>query len=183
MSSIMEFYPEMFLSKWHLLVVFIIVITIIGVKIGGYDKEIMKRYIWKSLIYSYIAVTVIVTFFTYDTKHMDSQMIAWMDDAHEEGKEEDPGLLELDKDLVAYVGSFGDEEEDKTVKVYAGNYRDDQSFHGSVTVFIFDDAGDVIKEESYEDITLEAGDKVEIDTFEVEDEKKPDKFNYLFQEE
>lgn len=168
----MVIYPEVFLSKWHLIVLFLTVIAFIGLRIGGYSTKTVMITTMKSFVTFYVAFTVIFTGITYDTKHMENQMTTWMDQTYEDNK----GMA--NDHLAAFVGSFGDDA-DLTVKVYAGNYHQTKEFEGTVEVIVFDAEGEILKDETYEDITLDPGDKIEIDSY--HSKENPDQFNYYFE--
>ena len=169
----MEFYPEMFLSKWHLIVILLTAIAFISLIIGGYAKKTIIITSLKSLVIFYVMATIIITFTTYDTKQMEINMINWLDETYEDNK----GIP--NDHLAAFVGSFDDGDGNLTVKVYAGNYHDSKPFNGTAHVLILDEEGEVIKEETYQNIELKPGEKIEMDFYKTKE--KPDQFNYYFE--
>jgi hypothetical protein len=171
----MALYPEMFLSKWHLIVAFLTGIVLIGLIIGGYSKKTIISSTLKWLVAIYIVVTVPIALFTMDAKHMEEEMVAGLDEVYKTNK----GKVENDH-LVAYVGSFEDDDGDFEVKVYGGNYDDSEEFSGNVTVLIYSGDGSLLKEETYEGITLKPGDRIELDDYFTTNEA-PARFQYAFE--
>lgn len=169
----MEVYLEMFLSKWHLIVILLTAIAFFSLIIGGYTKKTVIKTTLKSFLFFYVMATIIITATTYDMKRMESEMVNWMDETYKDNK----GIV--NDHLVAFVGSFDDGDGNITVKVYAGNYHHSKPFNGEVYVMIWDEVDEVINEKTYKGIVLEPGEKVEIDSYQTKVE--PDKFNYYFQ--
>ncbi|NAO99728.1 hypothetical protein FRY77_27510 [Halomonas sp. MG34] len=171
----MALYPEMFLAKWHLIIVFWTGIVLFGLIIGGYSKKTIISSTIKWLVAIYIIVTVPIALFTMDAKHMEEEMVAGLDEVYQTNK----GKVENDH-LVAYVGSFEDEDGDFEVKIYGGNYDNSEKFSGNVTILIYGEDGSLLKEETYEGISLEPGDSIELDNYFTTNEA-PARFQYAFE--
>lgn len=171
----MTLYPEMFLSKWHLIIVFLTGIVLFGLIIGGYSKKTIISSTIKWLVAIYIIVTVPIALFTMDAKHMEEEMIAGLDEVYQTNK-----AKVANDHLVAYVGSFENDDGDFEVKVYGGNYDDSEEFSGNVTVLIYSGDGSLLKEETYEGITFKPGDRIELDDYFTTNEA-PARFQYAFE--
>jgi hypothetical protein len=171
----MALLPEMFLSRWHLIVVFLTGIVLVGLIIGGYSKKTIISSTLKWLVAIYIILTVPIALFMMDAKHMEEEMIAGLDEVYQTNK----GKVENDH-LVAYVGSFEDEDGDFDVKIYGGNYHNSEEFSGNVTILIYDGNDSLLKEETYEGISLKPGDRIEIDDYFTTNEA-PARFQYAFE--
>ncbi|MFD2627285.1 hypothetical protein [Oceanobacillus kapialis] len=171
----MEFYPEMFISKWHLVVVFLAGIVWIGLVIGGYGKKTVITSTLKWLVAFYIIVTVPVALSVMDAKHIEEEMITGLDETYASNK----GSV-LQDHLAAYVSSFEDEDGDFEIVIYAGNYHAAQEFVGDVHIVIAAEDGSILREETYEEVSLEPGEKIELDSYYTTDDA-PDTFQYWFE--
>ncbi|PAV30576.1 hypothetical protein CIL05_05600 [Virgibacillus profundi] len=170
----MEFYPEMFLSKWHLIVIFFTVIAFVSLLIGKYPKKVVVKSTFLAFIVFYIMATIPIAAITYDSEKREEYITAGLNDVYEHNKG-------LDNDhLVVFVGGFEDDDGDLTVKVFIKNFHQEKSFDGIVRVAILDENREVITEETYTDVSLKAGEQKEIDPYLTDDSFE--QFQYIFEQ-
>lgn len=164
----MELYTELLFSNWTYIAIAFTVFACIGLILGRYNqKEIIGTTI-KIAVFSYIIVTIVAGIFMYDDVFYKRDMIADMDDIHEEEG----------KDQFIYLKYYTDEEKDEsTVKVYAGNYTD-EPYEGDITV-ITKEKGDKSDRKVYEDVSLKPNEKKEIDSY--KDTFNEGKYYYYFE--
>ena len=164
----MELYTELLFSNWTYIAIAFTVFACIGLILGKYNqKEIIGTTI-KIAVFSYIIVTIVAGIFMYDDVFYKRDMIADMDDIHEEEG----------KDQFIYLKYYTDEEKDEsTVKVYAGNYTD-EPYEGDITV-ITKEKGDKSDRKVYEDVSLKPNEKKEIDSY--KDTFNEGKYYYYFE--
>ena len=164
----MELYTELLFSNWTYIAIAFTVFACIGLILGKYNqKEIIGTTI-KIAVFSYIIVTIVAGIFMYDDVFYKRDMIADMDDIHEEEG----------KDQVIYLKYYTDEEKDEsTVKIYAGNYTD-EPYEGDITV-ITKEKGDKSDRKVYEDVSLKPNEKKEIDSY--KDTFNEGKYYYYFE--
>ena len=164
----MELYTELLFSNWTYIAIAFTVFACIGLILGKYNqKEIIGTTI-KIAVFSYIIVTIVAGIFMYDDVFYKRDMIADMDDIHEEEG----------KDQFIYLKYYTDEEKDEsTVKVYAGNYTD-EPYEGDITV-ITKEKGDKSDRKIYEDVSLKPNEKKEIDSY--KDTFNEGKYYYYFE--
>ena len=164
----MELYTELLFSNWTYIAIAFTVFACIGLILGRYNqKEIIGTTI-KIAVFSYIIVTIVAGIFMYDNVFYKRDMIADMDDIHEEEG----------KDQFIYLKYYTDEEKDEsTVKVYAGNYTD-EPYEGDITV-ITKEKGDKSDRKVYEDVSLKPNEKKEIDSY--KDTFNEGKYYYYFE--
>ena len=164
----MELYTELLFSNWTYIAIAFTVFACIGLILGRYNqKEIIGTTI-KIAVFSYIIVTIVAGIFMYDNVFYKRDMIADMDDIHEEEG----------KDQFIYLKYYTDEEKDEsTVKVYAGNYTD-EPYEGDITV-ITKEKGDKSDRKIYEDVSLKPNEKKEIDSY--KDTFNEGKYYYYFE--
>ena len=164
----MELYTELLFSNWTYIAIAFTVFACIGLILGKYNqKEIIGTTI-KIAVFSYIIVTIVAGIFMYDNVFYKRDMIADMDDIHEEEG----------KDQFIYLKYYTDEEKDEsTVKVYAGNYTD-EPYEGDITV-ITKEKGDKSDRKIYEDVSLKPNEKKEIDSY--KDTFNEGKYYYYFE--
>lgn len=164
----MELYTELLFSNWTYIAIAFTVFACIGLILGKYNqKEIIGTTI-KIAVFSYIIVTIVAGIFMYDDVFYKRDMIADMDDIHEEEG----------KDQFIYLKYYTDEEKDEsTVKIYAGNYTD-EPYEGDITV-ITKEKGDKSDRKVYEDVSLKPNEKKEIDSY--KDTFNEGKYYYYFE--
>ncbi|HIS28978.1 MAG TPA: hypothetical protein IAA78_05920 [Candidatus Avamphibacillus intestinigallinarum] len=164
----MELYTELLFSNWTYIAIAFTVFACIGLILGRYNqKEIIGTTI-KIAVFSYIIVTIVAGIFMYDDVFYKRDMIADMDDIHEEEG----------KDQFIYLKYYTDEEKDEsTVKIYAGNYTD-EPYEGDITV-ITKEKGDKSDRKVYEDVSLKPNEKKEIDSY--KDTFNEGKYYYYFE--
>src|SRR5699024_2207017 len=164
----MELYTELLFSNWTYIAIAFTVFACIGLILGRYNqKEIIGTTI-RIAVFSYIIVTIVAGIFMYDDVFYKRDMIADMDDIHEEEG----------KDQFIYLKYYTDEEKDEsTVKIYAGNYTD-EPYEGDITV-ITKEKGDKSDRKVYEDVSLKPNEKKEIDSY--KDTFNEGKYYYYFE--
>lgn len=172
----MEFYPEMFFSGWHIIAVILTLIAFIGLLIGGYPRGTVVKATLISFFIYYIVVTIPVAY----EVNQDMERKAYFNEALTEVYENNKGSGKGDY-LAAYVGSTEDEDGDITVKVYAGDYHHSKSFEGSLSIIIYGENDVILNGMTYEDVSLEPGEKIEVDSYFSNDEA-PKRFRYYFEE-
>ena len=171
----MEFYPEMFLSKWHFIVIFFTVIAFVSLLIGKYPRKVVIKSTFSAFIVFYIIATIPIAAIYYDSEKRDEYITAGLQDVYEHNR----GLV--NDHLVVFVGGFEDSDGDLTVKVFVKNFDQEKTFDGIVHVAILDENKEVIEEETYSDVTLKAGEQKEIDAYLSGDSFE--EFQYLFEKE
>ena len=167
----MVFFQEMVWSSWHLLALGLTCIAFIAMIVGGYSKKQITSYTIKSFLFFYIITSALIIFITYDDHVIKKEMYAHLDEIYDLNRG-----IENDH-LVAVVKNYVSENKMNTIKVYAGNYDDDETFEGVLRLQILTEDGEE-EENVYEQITLEPGEKKEIDSY--RSEKITDRFFYLF---
>lgn len=168
----MDLYPELFISKWTLIALIFTVLACIGLIISKYTKQQIIKTTIRVAIISYLVVTIPVGIITYQTNFHERDMIKELNRIHEEKGE----------DYILFVKYYTDSDSDEVdVRVYSGNYSEDETFKGSISVKIEDGDKKTIQDETYEDINLKPGEKLELDSFSTE--KTPGMFYYLFNKE
>lgn len=165
----MEFSQEVLLSKWHLIALGLTLIACAGLIIGGYKKEIVIKTTLKAAIGFYIVTTIPLIWIDHEAHFYEREMAKALDEKHEEQQD----------DFILYTQYF-QEDDGYLVKVYVGNYSQDEDFDGTVLYQILDEEKDVLKEDTYEDLMLKAGEKKEITSFHTD--TKPDKYQYHYNE-
>lgn len=169
----MEFYSEMFLSVWHLLVLLLTLMAFLAMVLGGYSKKQIFKTTVQSFFVFYIVVSVFITYATYDEEMMKRDMYEQLDEIYEENR--DGG-----NDIIVHVGELIDDNDSSTIKVYVGNFHDTDTFKGTIKVRVFDEEGE--KEiKTYEKVVLDPGEKAKIGSY--YSPKSIDKYEYSYEEE
>lgn len=159
---------DMFFSKWHLITLVMIIIAFVSLIIGRYDKRTILRSGGGAILTLYIITTIPIATLTYQENTIQNQMLGALDRIHEENGQE----------LVAMHGSFRDDDS-YDIRIFAGNYSSTETFHGTVTVTLFNEKKESIDVLTYEDVTLTPGEKKQIDQFTTYDDET-DTFNFRF---
>ncbi|CAH0120205.1 hypothetical protein PAE9249_02719 [Paenibacillus sp. CECT 9249] len=160
----MTFYPEMFLSKWHLITLALIAIAWIALIVGGYDRRVVLRSGFGAIIGLYIITTIPIAVITYQEKSIDKAMREQSDRHYEYKMQQlDGPVREIDRLTVA-TGSFRDDDLYE-IRIYAGNYNDSYRFHGSLTVRTYDEQGQILDERMFDDLYIEPGEVKKIDSY------------------
>lgn len=154
----MDLYPEMFISKWHLIVLFFTAVAFFAMVVGKYPKKTVAISTVSAFFIIYVIVTIPIAATVYNSEKQTEYVDAGLAEIYEQHKGNP------NEELIVFVGGFYDDERDFTAKVYAKNFHDEAPFDGKVRVAIFDEDGDVMEDETY-DVTLEPGEKKEIDPF------------------
>ncbi|NMO94510.1 hypothetical protein [Paenibacillus lemnae] len=157
----MKLYPEMFLSPWHSAVIILGLIAWIAMMVGGYDRKTVLKSTGMSLLAFYGIVTFMVVVISQEGKYVEEKMTTAIDERYEEIKDklqysEAPGVL-------AHVGAFSDEDGGTKWVIYAGNYSS-QPFTGTLEIVVTDEDKQELLEKTYRDVSLEPGEKKEIDS-------------------
>ena len=158
----MKLYPEMFLSIWHLAVPILVLIALIAMLVGGYDKRTILKSTGSSLLIFYCIVTLPVGLITQQNMYREDTMTETLDLRYEERKESLSGITDPGSYIMVHVGAFKDDES-TDVLVFAGNYHESESFTGTIHVKLFDKDGQEVFTETYESVTLQPGEKKKID--------------------
>lgn len=167
----LDFYPEMFISKWHLIVLFFTAVAFFAMVVGKYPRKT----IWLSTISAffiiYVVVTIPIAFGVYNSE----KRTEYVEDSLMQIYEQHKG--NPNEELVVFVGGFYDEDDDFTAKVYAKNFHERAEFHGKVRVAIFDEEGQVMEDEIYE-VSLDPGETKEVDPYLGNDEFERFRFEF-----
>jgi len=158
----MKLYPEMFVSPWHLIVVFFALIAGVGLMIGKYDRKTVLRSTGLSALVFYFIVTIPVGLITQDSLYKQETMQTKLDQRFEELKEKS-SLSSVQDHIIVYVGAYGGKE-DTDILVYAGNYHSSETFTGDIKVTVYDMNEEEVFTETYEQVTLAPGEKKKLDS-------------------
>lgn len=169
----MEFYPEMFWSKWHVSITLgLTAFACLALIIGKYSKQQIVKTTLQSAIIFYGVTTVFFIFINYDQIVMKHDMYEKLEEVYEENQNG------FNDHLVTAVQGFIDGNDKRTVVVYVGNFDEQETFEGVLHVWLYQD--DVLADEKmYEDLIIEPGEKFEIDRYELDDESIT-YYEYLF---
>lgn len=155
----MTLYPEMFMSKWHLAAVPLILIAWAGLLIGKYDrKTVLKSGVISSLFF-YAAITLPIMAATHDEKKVEALMLGVLDRNYESALGRDPDNQHI---VTAALGAFPDDGLYQ-IRIYAGNYSSERTFHGSLKVMLKDNSELVLKEYFFEDLVIKPGEKIQVE--------------------
>ena len=84
-------------------------------------------------------------------------------DQNFEDKKAGSELQSFEDYIVVHAGAYKNED-DADIEIYAGNYHDSQTFHGHITLFVYDKNDDEVFTEMYKNVTLAPGEKKKLDT-------------------
>ncbi|MGM1045465.1 MAG: hypothetical protein ACQEXX_04900 [Bacillota bacterium] len=153
----------MFFSVWHLAVPVLVLIALIALIAGGYDKRTILKSTGSSLLIFYCMVTLPVGLITQENMHRNETMIEKLDGQFEKRREHVDELTDVQPYIVVHVGAFSDGD-DSELLVYAGNYHESQSFTGNVLLWVYDHDEEIVFTENYQNVTLQPGEKKELDS-------------------
>lgn len=170
----MTLYPEMFISKWHLLAVGLIIIAWIGLIIGKYDRRTLLRSGAGATLLLYIIVTIPIASITYDEINIENFMLDELDKNYSLSRAGGPSNPHI---LTAAIGAFPDGDT-YDLRIYVGNYSPNTMFRGSVKLTLMDAANKVLKEYTYSDLVIEPGKKIRVEKSQLRD--KVEHYNYNF---
>ncbi|MGM8365424.1 hypothetical protein ACLIBG_08050 [Virgibacillus sp. W0181] len=167
----MILYREIFLSVWHLIVIGLTLFAFVVMIIGGYSKkQVIKTTIQSALVF-YLIVSFFIGYITYDDEMMRRDMFERLDETYEA-----QGETQL---LVANLGQQINDNAHATIKVYAGNYHESKTFQGVLRIIVLYE--DNTEEEKEFDVSIEPGEKLEVDNyFSIEQFKN---YKYRFEPE
>lgn len=160
----MEWSTSIFLNKWHLLVVVLGVISIAGLAAGEFPKEDIKKTVKKIIIYSYMIITGLLAISVW----------AEVGDREEAAEVLDKVHAEEGKDFTFLIENGGSPGDYRYV-VYAGNYSKTEKLSGTVTYRTYLKNGK-LQNKTVKELELEPGEKLRIDTHEVDE--LPDRYRF-----
>ncbi|MFS0840931.1 hypothetical protein [Paenibacillus sp. 1P03SA] len=159
----MSLYADMFISKWHLITLALILIAWIALFAGGYDRRTILRSGGGAMLLLYIVSTIPIAAITHGAHKIDESMRLDLDRHYQERVNKSEVREDIDRLAVA-AGAF---EDDNTydIRVYAGNYSSSYTFQGSLTVTTYDAQGRIVHEKSYDNVILVPGEKKKLDNY------------------
>ncbi|WP_138494431.1 hypothetical protein [Paenibacillus pinistramenti] len=172
----MNLVPEMFLSKWHLITLGMIIVAWIALGIGGYDRKTVLRSGLGATVLLYVITTAAIAPFVQYKDAVEKRMIAELDRQYAARQESGQELSGSDQ-LAAAAAAFR-EDTSYIMYIYAGNYSESEPFTGSLIMRIYDDSGKLLQEETYEKLTLKPGEKKKLDS--LYSSKSGGKYEYQF---
>lgn len=153
----MNLYPDMFLSKWHLITLLLIVIAWFALWIGGYDRKTILRSGIGAVAVLYAITTIPIAVFTYQEHRIEEAMLAELNRVY--SLESNAGTL------VAAAGSFRDIQGRYSIRLYAANFSPSEPFEGTLTIWITDTKGREPDVRTYPTLTLQPGERKELDAY------------------
>lgn len=160
----MSLYADMFISKWHLITLVLILIAWIALIAGGYDKRTILRSGGGAVLLLYIVSTIPIATITHGAHKIDESMRSELDLHYQDRVNKSEVREDIDRLAVA-AGAFEDDGDTYDIRVYAGNYSSSYMFQGSLTFTTYDAQGKVVHEKSYDNVTLAPGEKKELDNY------------------
>lgn len=174
----MKLYPEMFISKWHLIALGMIVIAWIALWLGGYDRRMILKSGLGATLVLYIVATIPIAIITHDHISVKERMNAELDRHYAIRLEAGGELSDIDK-LAAVAVPFRDDD-DYATYIYAGNYSESFSFNGMLKMVIYDEQGKLLHEETYEKVVLKPGERKKVDKFYSEGYAKGYQYKFTY---
>ncbi|MCY9590825.1 hypothetical protein [Paenibacillus chitinolyticus] len=153
----MSLYADMFISKWHLITLGLILIAWIALIAGGYDKRTILRSGGGAVLLLYIVSTIPIATITHGAHKIDESMRSELDRHYQERMSKSEVREDIDRLAVA-AGAFSDDDS-YDIRVYAGNYSSAYTFRGSLTFTTYDAQGQVVHEKSYDNVIIAPGEK------------------------
>lgn len=157
----MTFYPDMFISKWHLIAAGAALIAWFALLVGGYDRRTVLRSGAGAAIILYILATIPIVALTYQEHSADNGMRGELDRRYQERIQSTTAPIGNMKDLIVAAGLFRDNDS-YVIRVYAGNYNSSAAYNGKLTLWLYDRQGREIDVKTYEHIQLAPGEKKQI---------------------
>ncbi|MFE4571937.1 hypothetical protein [Paenibacillus chitinolyticus] len=159
----MSLYADMFISKWHLITLGLILIAWIALIAGGYDKRTILRSGGGAVLLLYIVSTIPIAAITHGAHKIDESMRSELDRHYQERMSKSEVWEDIDRLAVA-AGAFSDDDS-YDIRVYAGNYSSAYTFRGSLTFTTYDAQGQVVHEKSYDNVIIAPDEKKKLDNY------------------
>ncbi|MGG1879563.1 MULTISPECIES: hypothetical protein [Paenibacillus] len=171
----MKLYPELFLTPWHAGVLLVTVLALLALIIGKYDSKTIVKHTLVSSLIAYAFLTFVLMLVMQEPMYKKETMVSALD--NEYAKQEAKWNPNTGDQVALYVGAFVNEGNVELL-VYAGNYDSSQPFQGDITVSLQDHDNQEVFTKTYENITLQPGEKKQIERTRTEQPMDTYRFGY-----